>query len=301
MRFRIRHRTHFAYDQPAYESHNEVRLAPRNGDGQKLLSFKLEVDIPASVLEYPDAFGNTVHSVSVSPPHRELAITAESVVERWAPAWSRVRRILFSEFLAEDEARTKEHYDFLHASAYVPFSERLRRFFWSTRPALDEDVAEYATRVLSFVRDQFEYEPGTTNVSSDADHILLAGGGVCQDFAHLTIGVLRLAGIPARYVSGYLALDPLIVGPSAAIQQASHAWIEALLPAVGWTGFDPTHRGRVGLRHIRLGLGRDYGDVPPVRGVYRSAGSKQTMSVELGVSEVDDRAPERSGSGQSQQ
>jgi transglutaminase-like putative cysteine protease len=134
------------------------------------------------------------------------------------------------------------------------------------------------------VRNQFGYDSGTTHVHSTVDDILTAGGGVCQDFAHLSIGLLRLAGIPARYVSGYLAPDPHRKANSPPPELASHAWIEALLPGTGWTGFDPTHRSRTMIRHIRLAVGRDYNDLPPVSGVYSSGGGGRQMAYELEVS-----------------
>jgi transglutaminase-like putative cysteine protease len=150
------------------------------------------------------------------------------------------------------------------------------------RPRGDEDVTDYTNRIVASVHAQFAYEPGTTKVQSTADEILSAGAGVCQDFAHLTIGVLRLAGIPSRYVSGYLApaSDDNVESVGA---QASHAWLEAQLPGAGWTGFDPTNGCQVDQRHIRVAVGRDYSDVPPMRGVYRSSGGSQVMTVDLRI------------------
>src|SRR5208282_4483623 len=167
-----------------------------------------------------------------------------------------------------------------------PFSERLRKFFWATRPDQREDVAQYVRRTVGYIRDQFHYEKGATSVQSNLDDILTAGCGVCQDFAHLATGVLRLAGVPTRYVSGYLAPEPVQNRKEPVNEQASHAWIEAMIPNAGWVGFDPTHRGRVTERHIRVAIGRDYGDVPPLRGVYRSAGKRQSMTVELHINET---------------
>ena len=140
----------------------------------------------------------------------------------------------------------KEYAEFLNPSRYVPFSDRLRRFFWSVRPQLSEDITAYTERMMLYVRNQFGYDGATTNVHSTVDDILTSGGGVCQDFAHLSIGLLRLAGIPARYVSGYLAPDPGRHANSPPPELASHAWIEALLPGTGWTGIrsdssDPYH------------------------------------------------------------
>ena len=195
----------------------------------------------------------------------------------------------FGEYLLEDHARNRLEYDFLNASRHVPFSDPMRKFFWLAKPDPSEDVAAYANRIVAFIRDQFVYEPGMTKVHSTADEILSVGGGVCQDFAHLTIGVLRLAGIPTRYVSGYLA--PAANSAASSIgAQASHAWLEAQLPGLGWTGFDPTNGCMVDERHIRVAVGRDYSDVPPMRGVYRSHGGMQLMSVDLKIEPLPDLA-----------
>jgi transglutaminase-like putative cysteine protease len=132
------------------------------------------------------------------------------------------------------------------------------------------------------VRDEFAYQPDSTQVDSDVNRILSVGAGVCQDFAHLAIGVLRLAGVPARYVSGYLVPKAESDGQTVS-HLASHAWLEALLPQAGWTGFDPTHGSPPTDHHVQLAIGRDCADVPPLRGVYRSAGQRQTVQVSLDI------------------
>jgi transglutaminase-like putative cysteine protease len=166
------------------------------------------------------------------------------------------------------------------------------------RPRPMEGVTEYVERIVSYVRDQLQYEPGVTDVFSSADDMLKAGAGVCQDFSHLTIGVLRLAGVPARYVSGYLLPDTSSNGTGSR-QQASHAWLEAKLPNTGWTGFDPTHGCRADSRHIRVAIGRDYDDATPIRGVFRSRGHSQQMTVELSV--LPGQSQSQSQGSQSQQ
>ncbi len=304
MLFRIRHTTRFHYEQPAYESHNELRMRPLEGPRQRCVSFGLEIDPPGAVMEYQDFFGNSVHSVSVYPPHASLTIAAQSMVERLPEGDDAAGAMTFREFLARDSSRNRLEYDFLNPSTYVPFSDMLRKFFWMAHPANDEDVFEYVQRMVVFVRGQFEYEPGVTEVHSTADEILTRGGGVCQDFAHLMIGVLRLAGVPARYVSGYLAPRPDAPVAAHAAARASHAWIEAQVPLLGWVGFDPTHGCRTDYRHIRVAVGRDYADVPPIKGVFRTAGGKQEMTVELEI-EPDGSTPAGSpgypGQSQSQQ
>jgi transglutaminase-like putative cysteine protease len=283
MRYRIRHVTRFIYEQPASESHNEVRLQPRDSMRQRTLGFRLDTTPPAAVIDYRDAFGNIVHAMSIHEPHGELMVCADSLVERTTP-----RELSgddqFENFLRGDTLRSQEEYDFLSPSRYIPFSEQLKKFFWMVRPRMNEPVAEYSQRVVAWICDQFAYEPGTTDVHSDVNQVLNNGAGVCQDFAHLTIGLMRLAGVPARYVSGYLA--PRLDSGRPLGNQASHAWLEVMLPE-GWFGFDPTHGSRVSDHHVRLAVGRDYADVPPIRGVYRSAGGHRTMGVSLDISEAN--------------
>jgi transglutaminase-like putative cysteine protease len=288
MIFRIRYTTRYAYDEPAYNSQNDARLAPNDGPGQRCIAFKLEIDPPAEISEYKDSFGNRAHSISIKAPHRTLVIVADSIVERVEVRAQHPRPMTFEEYLSDDESRTAQYRDFLEASRYVPFSRRLGKFFWSARPQMSEDVATYATRIIGSIRDQFGYDRAATHVHSTVDDILTAGGGVCQDFAHLTIGLFRLAGVPARYVSGYLAPNPTNDPQAPPPELASHAWIEILLPGAGWTGFDPTHRAPTSLQHIRVAIGRDYGDVAPIRGSYQTAGGKQVMSYELEVREATD-------------
>ena len=295
MLLRICHTTRFEYQAPAYDSHNEVRMRPRDGGNQRCIRFELARTPDTSTIEYDDYYGNRVYSFSIHEPHPSLIVTARSLVECGPVPQPAPMPMQFGEFLLEDSARNSSEYDFLNASRHVPFSEPMRKFFWLAKPDTTEDVGKYAIRVVTFIRDQFEYEPGMTKVQSTADEMLTVGGGVCQDFAHVTIGVLRLAGIPARYVSGYLA--PAAKQAAASVgAQASHAWLEAQLPGQGWTGFDPTNGCLVDERHIRVAIGRDYSDVPPMRGVYRSHGGKQVMSVELQIEPQPEQSQSQSSS-----
>jgi transglutaminase-like putative cysteine protease len=301
MLLRISHTTRFDYQMPAYDSHNEVRMRPLEGPTQRCLEFDLDLTPDASTVQFDDYYGNRVYGFSIHDPHPELVVSAKSLVECLTPSHAAATSMPFGEYLLEDVARNRAEYDFLNASRHVPFSEPMRKFFWLAKPDPSEDVAAYTNRVVIFIRDQFIYEPGMTKVQSTADEILTVGGGVCQDFAHLTIGVLRLAGIPSRYVSGYLA-PTAKVGMETVGAQASHAWVEAQLPGLGWIGFDPTNGCVVDERHIRVAIGRDYSDVPPMRGVYRSHGGKQVMSVELTIEpQADLSRPIDTGSGSNQQ
>jgi len=299
MIFRIVHTTRFEYAGTALNSQNEMRVKPWERVGQRVLEFDLSADAPASILPYRDFFGNEAHSVCVGGPHSQLTILAKSVVEKYEAAGPPYSQVSFTRFLEDDERRTKSYYEFLNASRYVPFTDRLRKFFWMAHPRENEDVAEYVMRVVAYVRDQFEYETTKTNVHSSLEDILKSGGGVCQDFAHLTIGILRLAGVPSRYVSGYLA--PNMKDPSSVTEQASHAWLEAWLPGIGWSGYDPTNRCRADERHIGMAIGRDYNDVPPLRGVYSNGGAHSTMRVDVQVEPLAATAAAEYQSQQAQQ
>ena len=228
MRYRIIHTTRFEYSEPAYDSQNELRMRPWDRDGQRCLAFEIRVNEPSSTVEYEDFFGNRAHSISVSTPHRNLEIVAESIVEVDTPAIPPATGVNLAEFLRGDAVRNNLYCEYLNPSEFIPFSERLRKFFWMARPQEQEDIGAYVMRMVAYVRDQFEYETRSTHVHSSLNDILNSGGGVCQDFAHLTIGILRLAGVPARYVSGYLAPASASSGLEVTAQ-ASHAWLEAWL------------------------------------------------------------------------
>ncbi len=301
MQLRISHITSFIYEKPVYQSQNEIRMHPLDGSHQRLVEFELIVTPAPSILEYDDYFGNHVHAISIHAPHQSLTVEARSVIQRDAELIVEAEPLPFSEFLLHDTERVSREYDFLGASHHVPFSKTLRRFFWMVRPNPDESVTGWTHRAVKFIRDQFIYEPGLTRVNSTADEILSIGGGVCQDFAHLTLGVLRLAGVPARYVSGYITPPTKAAPVEEMSAQASHAWVEAELPGLGWVGFDPTHGCQADQRHIRVAIGRDYADVPPLRGVYRSLGSTQQMSVDLRIEPLGASESQQSPSQQQKQ
>jgi len=302
MRFRIVHSTRFEYERPAHDSQNEIRLHPWSSTDQRCLDFTLSADQPAAVLAYTDYFRNRAHSLSIAGRHNTLTIVARSLVDRIPAPERRYAETPFEEFLSQDALRANAFYEFLSSTRYIPFSERLRKFFWmAVRPKPGEDVADYVMRLVAFVRDQFEYETSKTHVHSNLNDILKSGGGVCQDFAHLSIGLLRLAGVPARYVSGYLAPAQSQDANTDLSQQASHAWFEAWLPGLGWTGYDPTHSCRTGELHIGIAVGRDYDDVPPLRGIYRSDGAMSTMKVALTVAVEGEAEPVDQSGYQTQQ
>jgi transglutaminase-like putative cysteine protease len=192
--------------------------------------------------------------------------------------------------LAEFDARAdyldEENFDFLSPTAYVPQLKSLAEFTTAGEERCGDTVEGFVQAVSDLIHERFRYVKGATHVHSSIEDSLSIGAGVCQDFAHVLLGVVRMRGIPARYVSGYLVpgstASPTTKQEEVIGGQASHAWAEVLLPVRGWTPLDPTLGQPVGLRHVRIAYGRDYGDVAPVRGVYKGhAGQRLAVDVRV--------------------
>jgi transglutaminase-like putative cysteine protease len=285
-RYHLLHVTGFFYDRPVSESYNEVRLRPLHDDKQSCLSFRLTTTPPSKSISYCDAFGNRVHQFSIPGEHRELTIEAESVVLTHDTPGQASAGGSLADFDASREEVFEEFYDFVSSSAYVPHLPQFVEFADEAARASNGTVEGFAEAATGLVHAHLKYAKGATHVQSSAADALAVGAGVCQDFAHVLLGVIRSRGVPARYVSGYITPESLS-GDNARMGeviggQASHAWVEVYAPGVDWFGFDPTLGGRTGLRHIRLAYGRDYTDVAPVRGVHRGLAG-QRLSVDVRV------------------
>jgi len=250
MRLRVEHETVFTYDSPITEGYTELRLRPLDNGGQRCLSFALETEPRAEVRGYTDRFGNDVRHFDVLAPHQRLRVLARSEVST-------------AEAFADEESdlRPLDRHDYLSPSRFVPFDESLRSFAEALRDGGDADGV--ARRVVQAVRERLKYEPGSTDAGTDAAEVLKHSKGVCQDFAHLALAAFRLNGIPARYVSGYVQAQ----GPQGT--SASHAWVDYYVEGRGFVSIDPTHDTPQTPLHLRVGVGRDYADVPPTRGVYK--------------------------------
>jgi transglutaminase-like putative cysteine protease len=274
-RYRILHTSLYRYDQPATASLNEARLTPLVTRWQNPLENLLRVDNVSWQFRYVDYWGTQVRVFEAERPHSELVVSASSLVEvepalRPAPnldlGWPDVRsprvRNEFGEFLTQ-LASTEP------AEDLVELAESL---------VVDTSPAETALAISNAVHDAMSYVPGSTGVQTSAAEAWSARSGVCQDYAHLVVGALRHVGLPARYVSGYLhpkasaALGESVVGES-------HAWVEWWLGE--WVAHDPTNSTMVSDRHVVVGMGRDYRDVPPIKGIV--AGSPVTTDLEVEV------------------
>ena len=281
MRYRIRHRTSYAYASPVFESFNEVRLQPLACASQTLLDFDLLIEPPATVISYRDYYGNAVHDFGVAYLHDSLVIEATSDVVTHAgadealggPQGGAADSSAALEALATDGELADELAEFLGPSAYIPLGDEtagLAAALRSEHP--DASALAFFSRAAAAVRDRLEYRVGTTNVHSSVAEVLAGGSGVCQDFAHVLISLCRHAGLPARYVSGYLG--------SVAQSTASHAWVEAYIPPYGWLGIDATVGALCTGQHVKVSVGRDYADVSVLRGTYQGGGHAE-LDVEV--------------------
>lgn len=285
-RYRLVHTTEFVYDAPVSESYNEVRLRPLHDERQSCLSFRLTTTPASRGTAYRDAYGNWVHQFNVLPEHRRLKVEAESVVLAHGASEAPADRTTLAEFGSRRDQLDEEQFDFMAPTGYVPHLAALRDIILAAERASDGTVVGFVQAASDTIHERFRYVKGATHVHSSIEDSLSIGAGVCQDFAHLLLGIARMRGLPGRYVSGYLAPGRAASADSKQEDviggQASHAWAEILMPNNAWVALDPTLGKPVGLRHVRVAYGRDYGDVAPVRGVYKGQAG-QRLSVDVRV------------------
>jgi transglutaminase-like putative cysteine protease len=276
-RLQVRHQTTYTYADAVLASYNEVRMTPITDLRQTTISANISTDPGTTLHRYWDYWGTQVVAFDLHDPHSSLSITSEAIVET-EPAppasaeatWDAVRSPAVADELAE----------LLAASTYVPYEEELA--------AKAQELAAGATpsdavrAVSRWVHEALEYQPGITGVHTSAVEALRVGRGVCQDYAHLALVLLRSLGIPSRYVSGYLhPVADAATGETASGE--SHAWVET------WTGdwwaHDPTNDVPVGERHITVARGRDYSDVSPARGIF-SGGATSQLDVTVDITRL---------------
>jgi transglutaminase-like putative cysteine protease len=269
MFYAIRHFTRYRYSHPVWQSMMEVRMHPRSEGNQRCFIFQLSVNPRARIFAHTDARGNLVHHFDLPQRHRQLTIISDALVNLDAPqtlpetmdygAWDELEQLV----------EKKDYWDMLMPSHFARTSPELQE--------LAEEIGVHerdGRSPLAFLQDvasgvyrSFSYVKKSTAVNSPIEHALKSRQGVCQDFAHIMITLVRNANIPCRYVSGYLYHSAENSDRSS--DGATHAWVEAVLPGLGWVGFDPTNNIIVGERHIRTAVGRDYADVPPTMGTMK--------------------------------
>jgi transglutaminase-like putative cysteine protease len=296
MYYSIRHVTKFRYSAPVSESLMEARMQPRSDGPQRCLSFQLTVQPKARVQFYRDYLGNTVHHFDVPGQHKQLSIVADALVDvQPAPevpeslgetAWEEL----------DDMIAAGDYSEMLMPSQFGQSTELLEQYATelgveSREKARESDPLAFVLKLNMLLYNSIAYVPRSTRVDSPIDHALESRQGVCQDFAHIMIGLARRIGIPCRYVSGYLFHRAGDKTRSA--EGATHAWVETLMPRLGWVGLDPTNNVRAGSRHVRTSVGRDYADVPPTKGVFKgSADSQLLVSVRVAPSDAPPFDPE---------
>lgn len=277
------HETRMSYAEPITESVVELRMAPRQARDQHRLSFMLALGPRTQVSSYFDWLGNTVHTFTINPAHREIQIVATSIIETDRPLLDVTE--LGDLWFSNPPKPNYQMWDYLQFGGPVVDSPLLREVVEKLYPHDNLPLGELAMRMLFLINTSFQYEKGVTQAFSPITEALEHRKGVCQDFTHLMIGMARALGIPARYISGLV--HPENSGYRGFTQ--THAWCELYFPSYGWIAFDPTNCCVVGANFIQVAIGRDYRDVAPNRGVYRGA-SKEAIDVVV-KSEVLDAIP----------
>jgi transglutaminase-like putative cysteine protease len=291
MIFRVAHHTEYLYRHPASESFAELRVCPRDTVGagqptlqlmeikdntvstlQRVIKRRLDLDPQVAVDSYVDFFGNSVEFFSIPFRHTRLVVKASAEIETLPPVDpGPVLDISLAEARQIGNSRMIELHDYLQPTEQVELHHillPLRKNFFRTSDRLGEALLSLNQWIFS----HFEYVPGSTDVSTPLKQVVKQRKGVCQDFAHLMLSILRTYGIPARYVSGYIeAHDPTVSDPALVGATASHAWVEVFLPGGLWWGLDPTNNQVAGERHVRVAVGRDYRDCAPLKGTYKGA------------------------------
>ena len=275
-RLEVRHTTGFRYESDVTASYNEVRLSPIRTQRQWVLEHRVEVAPKARLSRFEDYWGSVVHAFDLHRAHRELTIVATSHVETVDAIARRPAEPLAWAKLSEPEFQDV-WCEFLMPTPYTAADDAVDALAEVVRRASNPaDAVETAEQL---VRERIGYERGATDVATTAAEALARGAGVCQDFVHVTLAVLRSAGIPCRYASGYLSPQAsAVIGETAAGE--SHAWLEAWVG--GWFAVDPTNGQPVGPEHVLVARGRDYSDVPPLRGGY-SGGRAEALEVQVEI------------------
>ncbi len=293
-RYRIVHKTTYTYDSDVTGSFGQFHLMPRDLDWQSCLEHEIVIDpAPAELHHHTDLYGNRKSFFHVVEPHTSLVVTAISTVEVQRPdidpahlalPWEQARPQRRGDLPDAWEAA-----DFTFPSPYVDVPAGIEAYtrvsFTPGRP-----LGEAAVEMMQRVHDDFTYRSGSTSIGEKVADLLQNRTGVCQDFSHFMVAGLRSLGLGGRYVSGYLATRPRPGRPRLVGADASHAWVGCWVPEAGWLYLDPTNRRVIDESHATVAFGRDYGDVPPVRGVIFTEAKKSTMKVSVDMAPAEEPA-----------
>lgn len=264
-RTRVVHTTDYRYDAPVTRSFNEARLTPRGDHRQNVVLNRVETVPATRSYRYTDYWGTAVTAFDLHAPHTELQVTGSSVVET-EPFTGPAEELSWDELRAD--AVVDRYDELLAPTAYVPLDDELAVV--AEQLARTDSPAKAVMRAAEWVHREMDYIPASTSVHTSAVQAFAERRGVCQDYAHLTLLLLRSMRIPSRYVSGYLHPRPS-ADIGATVEGQSHAWIEAWTGQ--WWGYDPTNDIAIAEQHVSVGVGRDYSDVPPLKGIFSGGGS----------------------------
>ena len=287
--YKVVHTTEYSGTSPVSVCHNQAWLRPRATQSQTIEDYDLQITPRPSSLNWrTDTFGNGVVHLSFNEGYDKLVVRSESHVEVTARKWpaSGTPWEVVREELRKRPAQDLPAYEFTFSSRLIRTSRELADYakqdFRGGRSVI-ESLIDLTTRI----HEDFEYDPRATTIATPVEHVLKHRKGVCQDFAHVQIAMLRSLGLPARYVSGYVRTGNRSDRPDMIGADASHAWLSCLDPAIGWIDADPTNKTLTDDDHVTIAWGRDYSDVPPLRGVF-VGGGKHSLKVGVSVSPIGD-------------
>ncbi len=279
--FNIHHITRYEYNRPVKESNNEIKIYPYQFAGQEILNHELTITNQPSVQTFFDYWGNKVGVFSLLQPHMSLVIESKLVVRTLG---AKDVTVSMSGTFGELQNETDENLQLLELATpdFITSENAIDNIIQQIHDPMIHSVAQTVEACSAYIYENFKYVKGITNTQTTVNEILETQAGVCQDFAHVMLQVLRTLNIPGRYVSGYIC--PNKNGMRG--EGATHAWVEAWLPQQGWTGIDPTNNAWVTNRHVKLAVGRHFKDCSPVKGTFKGP-AKQKLSVYVSVSYED--------------
>ncbi|MBX9732971.1 MAG: transglutaminase family protein [Chitinophagaceae bacterium] len=276
--FNIHHITRYEYERPVKESVNEIKIFPLSLPTQQVVEHSLQITGDPEVFLFTDYWGNKVGSFSIAAPHQQLTIESKVLVDTKAFDIKALPNIPMRKVVQEknnlqhlqlvtiSKVKSIDWFNHIHANLY----------------AKDQGIADQIFKYSEYVFNNFRYIKGITTIETTVDELIEQQAGVCQDFSHLLLEMLRRIKIPARYVSGYIC--PNKNGMRG--EGATHAWVEAYLPGYGWAGIDPTNNCWAGSHHVTLATGRDFADCTPVKGLFKG-NAKHALSVYVSVGYED--------------
>jgi len=282
MRFEILHTTDYRYEHPASEAYVEARLTPPERPTQRIVAHAMVFSPEAPVSGYTDYFGNPTVFYSMVRRHEQLTVTNRLTVETAPPVLpDEAMELTVGEARQIFSSMATDVFDYLRPTEAVPTGGESAK--WARRHLRSDASLRVAIEELNAaIHRGFTYTKGATDNWTPLAAIWKARAGVCQDFAHVMLGILRTAGLPARYVCGYIETDPPKSGRRLVGAVATHAWVEVMVPGLAWVALDPTNNQWCGERHVAVSFGRDFADATPLRGTFKgSGGQKMTVNVAM--------------------